>query len=238
MFEDIAPDSLDKIFITPNDSETYKQIIREYSPNASPTEDNFSIRVGMTIPKFIENRLSQIILIREEVFIKAIFSSNLKDNKNSLDKEFYMGIFFHEICHINDIYLRYKHYNKKQSNMKMDNLAIPKECNEYFMHKFLSHWGAFSSQSFSETWIVQSHYIYIKELINLIDVSKYNLESSKTLLDKLKFCYKIGYHISLVTARITAQNFKITETQLAKELHSIIPTFINHLSNLHSLYEK
>ena len=48
-FQCVAPDSLDKIIVTPNEHQEYINIIREYSNNTSPTKDNLSVGVGITI---------------------------------------------------------------------------------------------------------------------------------------------------------------------------------------------
>ena len=142
---------------------------------------------------------------------------------NSWDRNLYSGIIFHEIGHANEYHNRYKYYNIKPSKINQCNLAIKKERKDYFIHESLALWSEFSAQSFSETYIKQSNRIYIDELIHLINISNSSLASPKTQIDKFNFCYKIGYQLSIITARIIAQNDEITETQLEKELKSTIP---------------
>lgn len=228
ILDELAPQSLKEIIITPSDHTEYTNYVNQYSDGTKVTNNNDYQGEAITLSKLKNNSLEQFIVMKDFYFFSAInflFDGSI-DKITEENQEIYLyflGGLFHEIGHARDYDKRFTLYKNKPSLKSNHDLLIKEERELFFIHEASTLWSEFIAQYFSETIIEQNDNYSINELNSIINNYEKKSKLFQNDLDEIYYCFRLTYYISLVCARIISRNNTINDIKLKQELKSIVP---------------
>ena len=247
-FKKIFPPSLKEIVIAPGNHEQYTLIAHKYDCNAKISKGENYAGYAITINLMKNNIFEQFIIIKDTAFFIAInsiipeciFKKEEVPEVTTEFEELFTGCLFHEIGHSIDNYYRYKIYREEPSTKKFWDLSNPQENSIFFKNDATTLWSEFYAQLVSEQIKKQNHLFFINELNGLRKKHFNEINTNDDTIDALKDCYRVAYNLSLVTARIIANNKEITNKELVEQLilviYDIDDSCIKYSQTLYELY--